>query len=42
MSDALQNAYEIMTGRIGQQTSQSEWFEITQDRVNDFAEVTSL
>ena len=29
-----------MTGRIGQQTSQSEWFEITQDRVNDFAEVT--
>ena len=40
MSDALQNAYEIMNNRIGEQTSQSEWFEITQDRINDFADVT--
>lgn len=38
--EAMQAAYDIMTSRIGQQTSQSEWFEITQDRVNDFAEVT--
>ncbi len=40
MSDALQNAHEIMSARIGEQTSQSEWFEITQDRINDFADVT--
>ena len=39
-SDALQKAYEVMSGRIGEQTSQSEWFEITQDRINDFADVT--
>jgi len=40
MSDQLQNAYEVMTSRIGEQTSQSDWFEVTQDRVNEFAEVT--
>lgn len=40
MSDALQKAFEIMSGRIGEQTSQSEWFEITQQRINDFADVT--
>ena len=38
--EALQKAYEVMQGRIGEQTSQSEWFEITQERVNDFADVT--
>ncbi len=38
--DALQKAYDIMTSRIGEQTSQSEWFEVTQERINDFAEVT--
>jgi acyl dehydratase len=40
MSDALENAYEVMKGRIGEQTSQSEWFEVTQERINDFADVT--
>jgi acyl dehydratase len=40
MSDPLQEAYEIMSSRIGEQTSQSEWFEITQDRINGFADVT--
>jgi len=41
MSDeTLQTALEVMTSRIGEQTSQSEWFEITQERINDFAEVT--
>lgn len=40
MSDALEKAFEIMKERIGTQTSQSEWFEITQERINDFAEVT--
>ena len=38
--EALQKAFEIMTARIGEQTSQTDWFEITQERVNDFAEVT--
>lgn len=40
MSDALQNAFEIMQARVGQQTSQSEWFEITQERINDYADVS--
>ncbi len=40
MSDVLQKAFEIMTARIGEQTSQSEWFEIDQKRINDFADVT--
>ena len=39
-NDNLQKAYDTMTARIGEQTSQSEWFEVTQDRVNDFADVT--
>jgi len=29
-----------MSKRIGEQTSQSDWFEITQDRINEFADVT--
>ena len=41
MSDeALQKAYDILTSRIGEQTSRTDWFEITQDRINDFAVVT--
>lgn len=40
MSDALQNAFEIMQSRIGETMSQSEWFEITQDRINDYADVS--
>ncbi len=40
MSDALEKAFEVMTARIGTQTSQTEWFEITQERINDFADVT--
>lgn len=40
MSEALEKAYELMQGRVGEQTSQSEWFEITQERVNDYAEVS--
>ena len=38
--EALQKAYEIMSSRIGSQTSKSEWFEVAQERINDFAEVT--
>jgi len=40
MSDALNSAYEVMTARIGEVTGRSEWFEVTQQRINDFAEVT--
>ncbi len=40
MSEALQKAYEIMQSRVGEMTSQSEWFEITQERVNDYADVS--
>jgi len=40
MSEALQKAYEIMQSRVGDMTSQSEWFEITQERVNDYADVS--
>ena len=39
MSD-IENAYETLTARIGESNTPSEWFEITQDRVNDFADVT--
>ena len=43
MSDTeanLNNAHEEMSARIGEERSPTEWFEITQDRVNDFADVT--
>ena len=40
MSEALEKALEIMTSRLGEQTSQSEWFEVTQARINDYAEVS--
>ena len=40
MSEQLEKACEILTSRIGEQTSRSEWFEVTQDRINDFADVT--
>ncbi|MEM8767027.1 MAG: MaoC family dehydratase [Pseudomonadota bacterium] len=39
MSD-IENAYETLTARIGESGTPTEWFEITQDRVNDFADVT--
>ena len=40
MSGLLETAYEQMQGRVGEQTSQSEWFEVTQDRINDYADVS--
>ena len=39
MSD-IENALETLTARIGQSNTPSEWFEITQERINDFADVT--
>tara|TARA_B100000929_G_scaffold268976_1_gene238190 strand:+ start:81 stop:551 length:471 start_codon:yes stop_codon:yes gene_type:complete len=40
MSDAMQTAYDTLQGRIDESGQPSDWFEITQDRINDFADVT--
>ncbi|MCE2407570.1 MAG: dehydratase, partial [Pseudomonadales bacterium] len=40
MSDNLQNAYETLSTRIGESSAPTDWFEVTQDRINDFADVT--
>ena len=39
MSD-IENAYEVLSARIGQSNPPTEWFEITQQRINDFADAT--
>jgi len=39
MSD-IENACETLTARIGESNAPSEWFEVTQERINDFADVT--
>jgi acyl dehydratase len=36
----IQNAYEALSGRIGEERAPTQWFEVTQDRINDFADVT--
>ena len=40
MSDALQNAAEVLSSRIDQPSAPTDWFEMTQDRVNTFADAT--
>ena len=40
MSDAMQIAYDKLEGRVGESGQPSDWFEITQGRINDFADVT--
>ena len=41
MSDpVLQKAYDTLSARIGAQMWQSEWFEMTQERIDGFADVT--
>ena len=37
---SLQDAKATLEGKIGERTAPSEWFEITQDRINSFAEAT--
>lgn len=39
-NDALQKAHEILSARIGQTSKPTDWFEITQDRINAFADAT--
>ena len=36
----LHKALEVLRGQIGSTTPPTDWFEITQDRVNDYAEVS--
>ena len=37
---AIENAKATLEQRIGQRSEPTDWFEITQDRVNQFAEAT--
>ena len=40
MSDAMQNALDTLSARIDVPGTPSDWFEVTQERINDFADVT--
>ena len=40
MSDAMQLAHDTLQGRVDESSQPSDWFEITQGRINDFADVT--
>lgn len=40
MSDAAAAALEKFKNRIGQEDGTGDWFEMTQDRINQFADVT--
>lgn len=40
MPDAMQNALETLSARIDVPGTPSDWFEVTQERINDFADVT--
>ena len=39
-NEALQNAYETLSARIGKSSEPTDWFEITQERINSFADAT--
>ena len=39
-NNALDNAVELMQARIGQASEPTDWFEMTQDRINKFADAT--
>ncbi len=40
MTSALEQAHATLTERLGIANAPTDWFEITQDRVNQFAEAT--
>lgn len=40
MSDAMQDALDTLSARIDVPGTPSDWFEVTQERINDFADVT--
>ena len=40
MSSALENAIEVLSAKIDQPSAPTDWFEMTQDRINTFADAT--
>ncbi len=40
MTTAIEKAKEILSARIGQPNEPTDWFEMTQERINQFAEAT--
>ena len=40
MSENAQKAYEVMLATVGDDAVAGEWFELTQERINDFADTT--
>ncbi|MFW6094084.1 MAG: MaoC family dehydratase [Pseudomonadota bacterium] len=40
MSEALEKAKQTLEARIGKRSEPTDWFQITQERVNQFAEAT--
>jgi acyl dehydratase len=40
MSENAEKAYEAMKAQIGGEPVAGEWFEVTQERINDFADAT--
>jgi len=40
MSNAMQSALETLSARVGVSGTPSDWFEVTQERINDVADVT--
>lgn len=40
MATAAETAFEKFQARIGESDGEGEWFEMTQERINDFADVT--
>ena len=40
MSENTQKAYEAMLVTVGNEAATGEWFELTQERINDFADTT--
>ncbi len=40
MSSALENAIEVLSEKIDKPSSPTDWFEMTQDRINTFADAT--
>ena len=39
-NESLQNALETLSARMGQVSEPTDWFEMTQDRINAFADAT--
>jgi acyl dehydratase len=40
MATAAETAFEKFQARIGQEDGTGDWFDVTQERINDFADVT--